>query len=316
LTVIVWSPGRLMIFSRNRDFAVKESCAKAEFVLSTAIRINAIFLNMDCYPMFRGPTRVALDDVFAAAKRYSLVGMLGWQDVRQRYRRSALGPFWLTISMGVMIATIGIVFGQIFEAPMQEFLPFLAAGMIFWTFISAVVTEGCAGFISVEAIIKQLPIPLFVHILRVVWRNVLILGHNIVILPLVFLAVGKPVEPVIFLSVAGFLMIVLNLAWIALILGMLCARYRDLPQIIASVLQVVFYLTPIMWMPSLLPRRAGLYLLNANPIFHVLEIVRAPLLGQFPTAINWLVATVLALFGWGLTLVVYGRYKRRIPYWL
>ena len=199
---------------------------------------------------------------------------------------------------------------------MTEFLPFLAAGMIMWAFMSSVISEGCTGFISAEGIIKQLPIPLFVHILRMIWRNVLILGHNLVILPVVFLAAGKPLSVVAFFSIPGFVLTALNLAWVALILAVLCARYRDLPQIVGSVLQVVFYLTPIMWMPSLLPQRASLYLLDLNPIFHLLEIVRAPLLGQLPNMTSWMVSSGLALIGWGLTLAIYGRYKRRIAYWL
>ncbi|MDM2732973.1 ABC transporter permease [Citrobacter sp. Cy070] len=255
-------------------------------------------------------------DVTAAIKRYSLVGMLGWQDVRQRYRRSALGPFWLTISMGVMIGTIGIVFGQIFNSPMQEYLPFLAIGLILWGFVSSVVTEGCTGFIAAEGVIKQLPIPLFVHILRMIWRNILILAHNIVIFPLVLLAVGKPIGLIALIAIPGFLLALINLIWIALILAVICARYRDLPQIVSSILQVVFYLTPVMWMPSLLPQRAGLYLLDLNPVYHLLEIVRSPLLGQFPSATNWVISLLLALIGWCVAIIVYGRYKRRIAYWL
>ena len=242
--------------------------------------------------------------------------MLGWQDVRQRYRRSALGPFWLTISMGVMIGTIGIVFGQIFKTPMHEFLPFLAAGMILWSFISAVIMEGCSGFIAAESIIKQLPIPLFVHILRMLWRNVLILLHNIVILPLVFIAVGRGIGPEILLAVPGFVLLLVNLSWVSLLLGVLCARYRDLPQIVGSALQVVFYLTPIMWMPGHLPQRAGAYLLDLNPVYHLRTVVRDPLLGTVPSATSWLVAGGLGVVGWCLATLMYGRYKRRIAYWL
>lgn len=259
---------------------------------------------------------IAVRDIAAAMGRGSLVRMLGWQDVRQRYRRSALGPFWLTISMGVMIGTIGIVFGQIFKTPMREFLPFLAAGMILWSFFSAVVIEGCTGFIAAEAIIKQLPIPLFVHILRMIWRNVIILGHNIVILPLVYLAVGRPVGFEALLAIPGLAVALLNLGWIALLLGVLCARYRDLPQIVASALQVIFYLTPIMWMPDHLPQRASMYLLDLNPVYHVLAVVRSPLLGVMPTALNWYASVGMAVVGWILAILMYGRYKRRIAFWL
>ena len=152
----------------------------------------------------------------------------------------------------------------------------------------SLITEGCTGFIAAEGIIKQLPIPLFVHILRLVWRNVLILGHNFIIFPLVLLVVGKPCGLGRAVKCSWFFASLVNLVWVALVLSVFCARYRDMPQIVASVLQVFFYLTPIMWMPSMLPERASLFLLDLNPFYHLLEIVRAPLLGQAPSSLNWL----------------------------
>ena len=259
---------------------------------------------------------VASSDIIATIKRYELVGMLGWQDVRQRYRRSALGPFWITINMAVMITSIGLVFGHFFGTPMTEFLPFLAVGMIIWGMISTTLSDGCLGFIAAEGIIKQLPIPLFVHILRVIWRNFLIFAHNIIILPIVFLAMGKPLTLIALLSIPGLLLLIINLAWASLLLGIFCARYRDFPQVITNLLQVIFYLTPIMWMTTSLPQRAGAYILNPNPFYHSLEIIRAPLWGQAPAMTHWIVVSLLALLGWGLTLIVYGRYKNRIAYWL
>jgi lipopolysaccharide transport system permease protein len=218
--------------------------------------------------------------------------------------------------MGVMIGSIGVVFGQIFKSPMSEFLPFLAAGMIFWNFIFTVLNDGCTGFIVAEGIIKQVPIPLFVHILRMIWRNLLILAHNIVIFPLVLVFFGKPLSWMAFISIPGFFLVVVNVTWLALILGVVCARFRDLPQIVGSILLILFYLTPIMWMPSLLPERAGHLLLDLNPVFHLIEIVRSPLLGQMPTTMSWEVSLTLALTGWIMALAVYGRFKRRIAYWL
>jgi lipopolysaccharide transport system permease protein len=266
--------------------------------------------------MLLSSVRIAIKDIVAASTRYPLIAMLGWQDVRQRYRRSILGPFWLTISMGVMIATLGLVFGQIFKSPMEEFLPFLTAGLVHWGFITATLINGCSGFISAEGIIKQLPIPLFVHIMRLVWQNLIILAHNIVIFPLVLIAVGRPLGMVVFLYIPGLLLLIINLTWMILFLAVVCARFRDLPRMVESILQVVYFLTPIVWLPKLLPERATIYLLDSNPAFHLLEIVRSPLLGQFPTAMNWIVSSVLAFCGWIVALILYGRYKRRIAYWL
>lgn len=260
--------------------------------------------------------RQGLETFGLSILRLPLVLILGWQDIRGRYRRSVIGPFWLTISMCVMIACIGLVFGGIFNTPMDEYLPFLATGIIFWFFITGTINDGCTGFIDAEGIIKQLPIPLFVHILRVLWRNLLILAHNILILPLVLLVMGKGLSLVALWAVPGLLLVVLCLSWIALLFAMLCARYRDLPQIVASILQVAFYLTPIIWMPSLLPDRVGVAFLELNPFYHLFELIRGPLLGQGPNLTSWIVVACIALFGWLFTLFVFSRLHKRVAYWL
>jgi ABC-type polysaccharide/polyol phosphate export permease len=259
---------------------------------------------------------ISITDIYASFNRYQLVGTLGWQDILQRYRRSRLGPFWITIAMAVMIGAIGFVFGQIFQTNMGEFFPHLAVGLIFWGFIVTTLNESCNGFIEAEGIIKQLPIPLFVHILRVIWRNDIVLLHNLVILPLVFLIIGKGIGWIALLSFVGFILVLLNLMWISLLVSILSTRYRDFPQIVASALQVMFYLTPIMWMPAMLPEWVKGYLLGYNPFYHLLELVRAPLLGSPPSALSWIFCLVMLCVGWFTVLLVYGRVKLRIAYWL
>lgn len=245
-----------------------------------------------------------------------MAGVLGWQDIRQRYRRSSLGPFWLTVSMGVLIGALGLVFGTLFGSPMKEILPFLTIGLILWSLIVTVLNEGCTGFTAAEAMIKQISLPLFTHILRVLWRNLIICAHNLVILPFVFLVFWFPLRATAFLSIMGFLLLMINLSWMALFLGVFCTRYRDIPQIISNFLQVFFYLTPIIWKPEMLQKRTQLLVLDINPFYHLMEVVRAPLLGTLPTASNWVVCVVLALAGWTLTMVFYGRFRSRIAYWL
>jgi len=258
----------------------------------------------------------AVSDVKRAIGQASLAGTLGWQDVKQRYRRSKLGPFWLTISMAVLIGTIGLVFGSIFQASMAEFLPFLALGIILWTFVASVINEGCIEFVNAESVIKQLPLPWFLHCLRVIWRNLIILAHNMVIVPILFLVFLKPVSPVVFLAIPGLALATLSLAWIVLLVGIVCTRYRDLAQIVASILQIAFYLTPIIWMPSLLSGRASTLFLDSNPFYHLLEIVRAPILGYTPSLLNWGVCLAMAAIGWSLTIFMFGRYRDRMSYWL
>ncbi|RYZ79360.1 MAG: ABC transporter permease [Proteobacteria bacterium] len=176
--------------------------------------------------------------------------------------------------------------------------------------------EGCVAFVSAEAIIKQLNIPLFAHVLRSFWRNVIVLCHNVMIIPVVFLIFGKPITLDLLFFIPGIVLLFVNLLWISLFIGILSTRFRDITQIIVNATQVVFYLTPIMWSPTLLSQNRHAYLLNLNPVYHLLEIVRAPLLGTAPTVTNWTYSVVMAIIGWIFAIVVFNRYRSRIPYWL
>jgi ABC-2 type transport system permease protein len=252
-------------------------------------------------------------DVIAALKSSGLVWLLAWQDVRQRYRRSLIGPFWITISNAILIGAIGLVFGKLFNAS-SDFLASLAIGLTLWSFISSCIVEGCNSFIEAEKTIKQLPIPLFVHVERVVVRNLVIFAHNVVIVPLAMLLFGTEWSWLAVLSLFGFCLVLINVFWMALLAAIVCTRYRDLPQIIVNALQIVFYITPIIWAPRFLGGDSAL--LDFNPFYHLLEIVRAPLLASWPSVANWMVSLLLAVLGWAVALVFFNNYRRRIAYWL
>lgn len=257
-----------------------------------------------------------LDDLVSAIRSFHVIRVMGGQDIRQRYKRSRLGPFWITISMAVMITTMGLVFGNLFKTPLHDFLPYLTLGLIIWGFLSGCITEGCDALISAEGIIKQLPVPLHVHVLRVVWKNSIIFLHNIVIFPLVLFAVGKGLSWYVLLAIPGFILLALNVSWLLVVMSMICARFRDMTQIIMSIMQVIFYLTPVIWMPQLLTHRIGTTLLNFNPFYHLLDVVRAPLLGQVPSVTTYCVTIIMAALGITFSTLMTSKYKYRVPYWV
>ena len=245
-----------------------------------------------------------------------LAVLLGWHDILRRYRRSTLGQFWITLSLGIMILCLGFVFGRLFKTPPREFLPFLSLGLISWNFISTTLTEGCAAFMEAEGIIKQLKLSLRVHILRILCRNIIILGHNLLIVPVIFFVLEVPLTFISTLSLLGVLIVSLNLIWGAIVLGIVCTRFRDIPQIIQSGLQVTFYLTPIIWHRDLLSGKAGLFLIEANPFFHLVELIRAPILGTYPSLVSWVTSIITAILGSLFAAWVYRKYSHRVPYWL
>lgn len=255
-------------------------------------------------------------DVWESLRQIQLAFYLAYSDIRQRYRRSSLGPFWITISTAVMIATIGIIFGNLFKSPMEEFLPFLAAGLIIWSFIGACISDATTVFAASESIIKQLPLPLFLHVERMVLKNLFIFFHNIIIFPFVCLFVGRPLSWDMVIAIPGLALLVVNLSWIALIISVICTRFRDLGQIVASILQVLFYLTPILWMPKLLPERTSHMILDLNPFYHFIEVVRAPLMNEMPSVDSYIWLVSLGILGWSFAIFVFNKYKTRVAYWL
>lgn len=243
--------------------------------------------------------------------------MLAWQDIRQAYRRSAVGPFWLTIGMAVQIVTMGLVFGLIFKTELTEYLPFLATSILFWGLISTSINDGCMTFISSEAMIKQLNLPHYQYVVRTVWRNLVSAGHNLVILPLVLVFFWRFPGWTLIGLIPGLVILVLNISWVVWILGMMSARFRDMPPIVASVLTIAFYVTPVMWYPKLIENNSLAHLLlGLNPMYHWLQIVRLPIMGQWPTWENWGLALLSAGIGWVVTLLAYKKYRNMIAYWV
>ena len=257
---------------------------------------------------------LALLDVVQGAHAFHLWGILGWQDIRRRYRRSKLGPFWLTISMGVLVGGLGMLYGSLFKVDIAKYVPYLALGFIVWTLISDLITDGCVTFIGAESIIKQVELPLSVHVYRMIWRNFIIFCHNIVIFAIVAIIFAIWPGWVGLLALPGLALLCLNGVWMGLLLGLVSARFRDVPPIVASILRIVFFITPIIWMPEMLPDRV--MLLDFNPFFHFLELVRAPLLGQAPELVSWLMVLGIMLGGWLMMFVLFYHYRRRIAYWV
>jgi lipopolysaccharide transport system permease protein len=247
---------------------------------------------------------------------FPLAFSLGWQDVKQSYRRSAVGPFWLTLGMAVQILAIGLVFGLIFGTPLEEFLPFLAASLMLWTFLSASISDGAIAFIAGEAIIRQLPVPHAVQILRSLWKNILMLAHNVMILPVVFLVFLKAPTWNMVLFFPGFLLTIIFVFFASYALAFLTTRFRDMQQIIASVMTVVFYVTPVIWQPSLIPGGTAHLLLGLNPFYHFLQIVRLPILGQAPTFENWALALLMTVVAGVVAYSSARKYKNRLAYWV
>jgi ABC-2 type transport system permease protein len=264
----------------------------------------------------------AVDDLRAGWRQRALWGYLGWQDIKQRYRRSVLGPLWISISMGVLATGLGILYAALFTIKLEVFLPYVATGLLIWNFISGCVLEGSEVFIANEGLIKFLPAPLSLHVYRLVWRQALFFVHNLVIWLVLILIFHQPISWTLLLALPAFALLMINGGWIAIVSGIISTRFRDIPPIMQSVVQLTFYLTPIVWQYDTLRTSTNPHvaerarLAELNPVMHYLEILREPMLGEPIVGLHWIVVGVITVIGWALALLVMRNYRARVAYWV
>jgi ABC-type polysaccharide/polyol phosphate export permease len=241
--------------------------------------------------------------------------VLASNDIKQRYRRSRLGQFWLTISMAATIAGVGIVFGVIFNQPIGQYLPFVGIGFIVWNLLSGLINELAGSFISSDTYLRSYPSPRSVMIYRTIARNFLIAAHNVVLVPILMLAFGIPLTPAFLLLIPGIFLVVLNGVWAGMLLGPLCARFRDLPQIVANITQLAFFITPVVYRPSQLEERLWV-VTHLNPLASFMELLREPTLGNVPDLHHYLLVLLCTTAGFAIAFPFYARFRGRILYWI
>lgn len=246
---------------------------------------------------------------------------LGWQDIKQRYRRSVLGPLWITISRAVMALALGLLYSLLFEIDLKEFLPHVAVGLIIWDFIAGCVIEGSQVFIANEGLIKQLPSALSVHVYRLVWRQFLFMCHNLVIWLALLVIFRIPVGWEVLYAVPGIVLLVANGVWVTMFFGIVSTRFRDVAPLLESLVQLAFYMTPIVWSVSIIERQGGAaadraVLAEFNPFFHYLSVVRGPMIDEPVEMRSWLIVIALTVAGTALALAVMRKWRFRVSYWV
>jgi ABC-type polysaccharide/polyol phosphate export permease len=257
--------------------------------------------------------QMALGDLKASFRRIGLAWSLAWADVVSRYRGSILGPFWITLSMGVMVLGIGFLYATLFQIPVAQHLPYVALGIVFFGVMTGTINEGCETFVQAAGMLSQTSLPMFTFVWRTILRNLIYLAHHLVIVVIVLAFYGWRQADVP-LAVLGLLLMVANAGWLSMLVGIASARFRDIPQIVISVMQFAFLFTPVFWRADM---RAGLKpVLDYNPFYHLLETVRAPLMGQAVDGRSYLVLVAMALVGWALTFALFARTRRRIVHYL
>lgn len=260
--------------------------------------------------------QLAISDVLNGVfKKCGLWSYLGIAEMRRRYKRTMIGPFWTSLSLGVFICSMGYMLSAAWHTSPKEFLPYFCSGYICWMLIQSILAEGCTTFTAPGSFVKQISLPYTVYACLLTWRNVIVLFHHLIILVLVLWFAGIKPNANFLLFIPGLTIVFLTSVWVATLLGMGCSRFRDIQQIVTSLLQLSMFITPIMWKPEQLGRQ-GTIVADLNPLYHFVSIIRLPLIGEAPSALNWIWSISLFAVGACITTYLLGKNYRRLVFWL
>ena len=279
----------------------------------TPVARNAI-LEFEAGQSFAVRNRHAVADLRDGASLWRLAFTLAWLDIRLRYRGSMLGPLWLTISTGVMVGMLGFLYSKLFKMDLAEYLPFLALSQVLWGFMATLVAEACTTFTDMVGLIRSVRMPMFVFAMRAVVRNLLVLAHNIIVIVVVFAMFRVWPGWHGLLVIPGMALWICDALALTLLLGGLCARFRDITPIVNSLMQIAFFVTPVIWKPEQL----GIYrkYLPLNPLYDMIEVVRGPMLAEPISLQAWAGAILFSVAVCGISWAFFAKARGRVAFWV
>ena len=256
----------------------------------------------------------AYNDFKKALSNPRLIFSITKKDFGGRYRNTSIGPLWITVSTGLTIAGLALLYGKIFGIPLQEYFPYVACGIIIWGVVSSIFNSGAGAFAASTNTFDQMPISKSVFAFRSIGTAFLAFLYKIPVLAAAMIWAGVTPTPMgVLVSIGGFMLLIWSGFWCTLIVGTIGLRFRDTGQAISALMSAVFFFTPVFWRPDRLGELS--FIVDLNPFFHFLNIIRGPLIGLDGVSNSFIwagsFAVVLTLMG----ALVFGLFARRFSYW-
>lgn len=246
---------------------------------------------------------------------FKLGFIFAYNDIRQRYRRSFLGPWWITISTLILVATLSIIFSVVFKSSSNSYIGFLSIGIIIWRFIEMTLKDFCECFSKDSQMLKQININKSFFIYRTIIKNLIILVHNFVIIIFVIFIFDIKISYKLIFLLPGIILLINSLLWIGVIFSIICSRFKDFTEIITNLLQVIFYLTPIIWSTDIADGRYFDLLINLNPFYHMIELVRSPILSSENYS-SFIIVFIINMVGTFFSYFFFKKYENKIIFWV
>ena len=254
--------------------------------------------------------------IYEKIRNLRLPAVMAMSEIKIRYARTSLGPWWQTINMIVLSLVLSFVFTKVFNMPGEEYIPFLITGLIFWNFLQGILNESSICLVNSRNLILNTTNPIWIYPFKLVFRVLIQFFHHALLIPIVVYYFKIDFNLISIVSLlTGILVSIFIMLQIASILSILGSRFHDMEQVITNIVQVSFYATPIIWMPSLISGRE--FYLEYNPFYHVINIIRIPVIdGDMQIWQSSLVVSIALLAFLVLLNYIYRRFSKMVSYWV
>lgn len=249
-------------------------------------------------------------------KALSLTWHFAVADLKITYRTSTLGPLWQTLTLAGQLTVIIVVFTLLFDTDATRYAVHVSVGFLVWGLLIGALSAAPGSLVASRDLIHQTTLPYVVYVFRPVLSNLFAFGHNLLVLIPVFLLFPISPNPNQLFSIVGVILLAVSLFSISNILAIIGARVRDVELVWRGALTLAFYATPILWSPDQIASPTLLALINANPLYHLIEVVRSPIANESPSTISFIFVGLLAAFSSALALLLGKHAQSRIPLWV
>ena len=234
-------------------------------------------------------------------------------NIKIKHRNTILGPIWVVLQNYIFIFFIGFLFTKLFNNSYEKVIPHFACGFILWQYFSSTLKENCSIFFSSRGLLLSLPNKEFFIFFRTIAQNLIIFFYNFIILILILIYLNIKIQFVSFL--VNFLILNFFLIFCSYILSIICTKFQDLAKVLASFLQVMFFVTPIVWEKKYLEKYQ--YIHDWNIFYVIIEICRAPLIDKnFNESMYYSYVFGFIIFSMMIGSVLYNKFHKKINFWI
>lgn len=257
-----------------------------------------------------------ITDLKNGFRRSRLWKRLAVLELKTRYQGAFIGTFWILLTLILKVGMLSLVYAMVLQKDIKEYVMFLALGVLTWNFISAAIISSGTVFTKAGTFLQQMKLPHSIFVLQNIYRETLVLVlYQLFAIPLVIVIKGFDFISITWLwALLGYVVIVLNAFFVNMWLGWLAVRFRDVQPFLSSVVMILFLVTPVLWPPP--PGFADSILFQLNPFYHLLELIRAPILYNEIPVTSFMVGLGCLLFNIFICIIFYPRVRDRLVLWL